>query len=126
MKPEFSSATWKEGRGGFGSAGTPGALIGTTWHTQNIWLRREFALNGSSGKDIQLALHHDEDAEVFVNGILALKVDGYTSDYDLFDLNPAARASLKPSGNLLAIHCRQTAGGQYIDAGLVTTQPSHK
>ena len=67
-----------------------------------------------------LRMHHDEDAEVYMNGVLAVKSTGYTSEYTEFPLSAAGRKALKSGGNLIAIHCKQTTGGQYIDAGLVT------
>ncbi len=39
---EFDAGSWKEGEAGFGTAGTPGSIIGTEWKTSDIWLRREF------------------------------------------------------------------------------------
>lgn len=118
----FDDSSWKEGKSGFGTANTPGAIIGTIWNTREIWLRREIELPAGKSSDPQAWLHHDEDAEIYINGVLALRTSGWTSSYDSFPLNPAGKAVLKPGKNLIAIHCRQTGGGQYIDLGLVDVE----
>jgi hypothetical protein len=69
--------------------------------------------------EVMLRLHHDEDAEVYVNGVLAARVTGFTTAYVEVPLTAAGRAALRPGRNVIAVHCRQTGGGQYIDAGLV-------
>jgi hypothetical protein len=74
----------------------------------------------------QFLIHHDEDAEVYLNGILVLTVSGYTSDYETVALTPEAGAALKPGRNTLAVHCHQTTGGQYIDVGIVDLKPAVK
>lgn len=118
-KPNFNDSMWKEGQGGFGAVGTPGAVVRTEWKTNNIWLRRTFNLGVIRFKQPQLYIHHDENVEVYINGHLVAKPDGYTTSYVRVALNGNARKALKPGSNCLAIHCRQTTGGQYIDAGLV-------
>jgi hypothetical protein len=67
----------------------------------------------------QLLIHHDEDAEVYVNGRLITELEGYTSSYIRTALDEKAQRALKAGSNCIAIHCHQTTGGQYIDAGLV-------
>ena len=118
---KFDASGWLEGMSGFGANGTPGAIIGTAWNTSQIWLRREVEL-AADQLPKELWLHHDEDTEVYINGVLALKTSGFVSNYDVFPLTAKARAALRPGKNLIAVHCRQTGGGQYVDVGLVAVQ----
>ncbi len=117
--PSVDDRDWTRGRGGFGTKGTPGAVARTEWNTPDIIIRREFDLTLWPTGQVALLIHHDEDAEVYLNGVLAAKVTGYTTDYTIVPILPDAAAALKAGRNILAIHCRQTRGGQYIDAGLV-------
>jgi len=115
----FNDSGWKIGKGGFGTKDTPGAVIGTTWDTSDIWIRRSFDLEGKIPNELYLSAHHDEDAEVYINGKLVAKLSGYTSGYVRTPLDEKAKAALKPGLNRLAVHCHQTSGGQYIDVGFV-------
>jgi hypothetical protein len=125
-KPDFDDSSWKTGKGGFGTAGTPGAVVGTPWKTPDIWLRRTIELPARLPAELHLRLHHDEDVEVFINGIRAAKEDGFVSEYYQAAISPKALASLKEGKNTLAVHCKQTSGGQFIDVGLVELVPAKK
>jgi len=116
---DFDASSWSQGQSGFGTRNTPSTSIGTTWNSREIWLRREIEVPGGKWNNLQGWLHHDEDSEVYINGVLALRASGYTTGYDAFPLTTAGRAAIKPGKNVVAIHCRQTGGGQYIDFGLV-------
>ncbi|MBE0534516.1 MAG: hypothetical protein IH624_02520 [Phycisphaerae bacterium] len=121
-KGEFDDSTWKRGPAGFGTRGTPGTVVRTQWNTSDIWIRRSFDLKTDDLGDLQLIIHHDEDAEVYLNGQLVLETTGYTSSYAVMSMKPNAARALKKGANVIAIHCRQTSGGQYIDAGLVSVK----
>jgi len=116
---DFDDSAWDIGKGGFGTEGTPGAVVGTTWDSSDIWLRRTIDLEGMVPSDLFLTIHHDEDAEVYINGQLIAKLSDHTSGYVRTRLDEKARAAFKPGLNKLAVHCHQTRGGQYIDVGLV-------
>jgi hypothetical protein len=119
VKPEFIDTEWKSGPAGFGTQGTPGAVIRTEWNTKQIWLRREFTLPERALKNPRLLLIYDEDPEVYINGVLAARLTGWTSSYEEVDIKPAALATLRPGKNILAVRASQTYGGQSIDVGLV-------
>ncbi len=120
MQPDFDDSGWKKGNGGFGTLGTPGARIATVWATNNIWLRKEFRF--ADAKKPAILIHHDENAEVFINGKLAMKLDGFTTKYEVIPLDSDQTKLLKQGSNLLAVRCTQTSGGQFIDAHIVDAE----
>ena len=118
-KSAFNAVKWKTGPGGFGEKTTPNSLVRTEWKSNDIWLRRTFDLRAVPTGEVRVLIHHDEDTEIYVNGQLVKSVTGYSTDYGTMRLASDAAKAFKAGTNLLAIHCKQTGGGQYIDAGFV-------
>ncbi len=114
----FDDSKWKKGPGGFGTRGTPGSVVRTEWRTGEIWLRKDFGLTEIPAK-LTLTIHHDEDAEVYLNGQQIATFKGYVGKYKQLDVTMRAADLLQTGRNTVAVHCRQTGGGQYIDVGLV-------
>ena len=113
----FDASSWKRGPGGFGTNGTPGAQVRTEWRSGDIWMRTTFALDRVPRR-LALDLHHDEDVEVYLNGEKIYSAQGYLREYERVPLGREAARKLRMGDNVLAVHCRQTGGGQYIDVGL--------
>ncbi|GAA4311141.1 hypothetical protein GCM10023149_06040 [Mucilaginibacter gynuensis] len=122
FKPDFKTAGWKSGKGGFGAGSPPNSIVNTEWNTGDIWLRKEFKtgkLTASDLDNISFHIYHDEDYEIYLNGILVASAKGYTSNYVTVPLSADAKKVLKPNAiNTIAVHCHQNGGGQYIDVGL--------
>ena len=117
LKPGFDDSGWVEAKGGFGSPGTPGAVIGTEWRTSDIWIRRTFHADKADFALAALKLHHDEDTEVYVNGERVAALNGFVTDYST-NLSDGLSKAIVVGSNVLAIHCHNTVGGQFIDAGI--------
>ncbi len=115
---DFDDTHWIPAAGGFGTLDTPGARVGTTWETNDIWLRKSFELKSVPAKPA-LLMHHDEDVQVFINGKQIAALTGWTQDYEIVPLDETAKQSLLVGTNLLAVHCHQNTGGQFIDVHLV-------
>ena len=117
FQPTFDASGWKTGPAPFGQGvGDPN----TPWTDTpgDIWLRRTVTLPAAIPAKMIVKTLHDEDVEVYVNGVLAASAPGFTSGYVSLPMSAAARAALKPGPNVIAVHCRQTVGGQVIDVGI--------
>ncbi len=122
--PAFNDTAWKQGPGGFGTNPPGHGIIGTPWKKTpgNIWLRRTF--NPGPLTPLQITYlfvrdFHDEDIDVYINGVPAYSAPGFITSYEYRPISKAAKQALLPNTqNELAVHCRQTGGGQYIDVGI--------
>jgi hypothetical protein len=124
FQPSFDDAAWQQGPGGFGTNPPGHGPVGTPWSNTpgDIWLRRTFnpgLLTAAQIQNLVVRDYHDEDIDVYLNGVKAYSAPGYISSYEYKPLSKEAKQSLKPNAeNELAVHCHQTTGGQYIDVGL--------
>ena len=94
-------------------------MVRTAWNGADLWLRRTVTLPDAPLVRPHFRIHHDEDAEVYVNGHLVVSYPGYTTGYVVAPLDSAAAAAFRPGANTLAVHVHQTTGGQYLDIGLI-------
>jgi hypothetical protein len=117
IQEKYQDNTWKAGTAGFGSSDI--SISRTSWTSEDIWIRRSFEVKSVSDKKLGLRIRHDEDAEVYINGKFVNSVNGHTGKYETLFLEKNAREILHPGTNVIAVHCHQTTGGQFIDAGLI-------
>ena len=98
--------------------------VSAAWRsTLAVWIRRAFRLETRPSGLTALQLHHDEDAEIYLNGQRVAALTGYATDYSLV-LNDTVAKSLVAGNDVLAAHCHNTVGGQFIDVGIeVGTEP---
>lgn len=117
----FNAEGWTTTQGAFSNFGTtPNA-----WETENIWVRRTFELEDLDSlnlENLMFYMYHDDNVEVYLNGVLAYELTGWVDEYRRIEIREEAKKVLKEGQNLLAIHCENTAGGAYLDAGLVEKQ----
>ncbi|MCP4798453.1 MAG: DUF1549 domain-containing protein, partial [bacterium] len=115
--PSYDDSKWKTGEAGFGSPGTPNVKIRTKWNSSDIWIRKSFTLK-EVPKKIFLLIQHDEDATVSINGNNVENLKGYSTDSEAYSVHGIDTKHFSVGKNVIAIHCHQTSGGQFIDAGL--------
>ncbi len=113
--PSFDDSAWKSAPAPFGHSISG---VRTQWRTGDIWIRREVNVPEKIPAKPNFSVLHDEDAEIYVNGVLGASVTGFVGAYVDVPMNDEARQALKPGKNILAVHCHNTIGGQGIDIGI--------
>lgn len=115
---DYEAKGWKTGKAAFGTDDNP--YRSTPWQDGDIWVRRSFDWpEGTDKKDLILQYSHDDNIELYING-KQVAVTGNGLDYDLLKEIPQEVANtLKPTGNILAAHCRNNGGGAYVDMGIM-------
>lgn len=73
---DFDDSSWARAPGAFGG---DYPAVRTEWMTSDIWMRRQFELPGTDAvapllNYPRLVVSHDDDAEVYLNGVLAAKL----------------------------------------------------
>ncbi|RYG68506.1 glycoside hydrolase family 2 [bacterium] len=115
FQPGFDASSWKVGPAPFGN--DLGGMR-TNWNTSDIWIRREITLPENLPAKLSFSVIHDEDAQIYINGVLAASLKEYNTGYEWVDINAAGRAAMKPGKNVIAVHVSQTRGGQGVDVGI--------
>ena len=115
---DYEAKGWKTGKAAFGTDDNP--YRSTPWQDGDIWVRRSFDWpEGTDKEDLILQYSHDDNIELYING-KQVAVTGNGLDYDLLKEIPQEVANtLKPTGNILAAHCRNNGGGAYVDMGIM-------
>jgi len=109
----FNDGDWKRGKAPFSDNES---TAGTVWKSNELWARRTFTIAGGRSQPLFLKLQHDDNVEVYLNGTSIYQHKGWTGKYIYI---PMDRSALKTGSNVLAIHIANTAGGAWLDAGIV-------
>lgn len=125
FKPEFNSTSWKSAPGGFGNKDNAEK---TKWTTSDIWLRQSFDYEPITFERGLIAIHYDNAAQIYINGALvwAAEEGTWNDGYDGMEVTAALRKALKKGKNVIAVHCHQNDGGQFIDLGILLGSSGNK
>lgn len=114
-KSEFNDDAWQEGIAPFGDEESHAK---TLWKNQDLWVRRTWELKDPNIKDLYLKLDHDDNIVVYLNGKEIYNATGWVHKYIFVPIKNAS-SILRKGKNVVAIHIRNTAGGQHLDFGFV-------
>ena len=119
----FNDNDWKKGRGDFSSKER--GKYATLWDSEDIWVRRTFELTEDlSAQPIFLEYSHDDDLDLFINGVRVIETGNACHMKVLHELDANVKKTLKPGKNVIAVHCKNRVGGAYVDFGMMKRNKS--
>nr|WP_157547205.1 glutaminase family protein [Niabella soli] len=111
---DFKDNSWKTGTAPFGDNNT---LARTEWKSDDLWVRRSFDLDDMPPGEVYLKIKHDDNIEVYLNGAAVYSCNCWNEKYLYIPIKDASL--LKKGKNIITAHIKNTAGGQFLDFGLV-------
>lgn len=119
VKPTFNDGGWNEGKAPFGNfKDYPNSR--TSWTSQIIWMRKTFELSSDKLSKVYIRANHDDHGKVYINGVEACNLRGWTDRrYRPYLISLAAAKTLKPGLNTVAVTCTNIGFGQFLDVGII-------
>jgi len=113
----YTASNWQTGNAPIGD---DAKNVKTLWKSHDIWVRRSFNIaNPASINELFLKINHDDNIEVYLNGKKIYTKEGWTNNFQYIELSNSDKSTLKAGSNVIAIHLINTAGGRFLDFGLV-------
>jgi len=112
LEESYDDVKWQEARGGFGTFDHPLQRVFTEWRNPGtesakpeIWMRKTLTLKIIPA-NAALYVQNPGATEIFINGLLAVKIDGESDKHSVIALTPETVASLRDGKNLIAVHAK--------------------
>ncbi len=113
----FNANSWQSAPAAFGTKIEP--TMKTPWLTPHIWVRREIDIKDDvSGKKLYLEYSHDDDFELYINGIQIVNTGNTANKNIIIPIPEEAAKTMKPGKNLIAAHCFNSGGEALVDFGI--------
>jgi hypothetical protein len=122
-QPDFDETAWQNGKGMYGSKETTPQ---TLWTGKEIWIRKNFQLDNLAFHELILLAKYDDNVEIYLNGKIVFMAGCCSSGYKETTIPLNEKAILTRGRNVLAIHCVNTGGPAFVDAGLYDKVPGAK
>lgn len=122
---DYNDASWNTDEGAFGTKiNEPTAK--TDWTTEHIYVRRKFNLEESlEGRNVYLEYSNDDDAFIYINGVLACSTGPVCNKNEMVKLSGEAVAALVKGENIIAATCWNPIGNGLLDFGLLVQKELH-